>query len=107
MPAYKILTKTEVVHLEFNYAEHNNLSRVLQKPVLCIYAKTIVEISCGCTCWFVLDLVGNPEDRFSCEEARLSSIPSISLLQLVLPTMAHIIDTVEILVVLLIVHILA
>ena len=30
-------------------------------PLLPIY-----EISsCGCTAWFVLELVGNPEDRFS------------------------------------------
>ena len=25
---------------------------------------------CGCTAWFVSDLVGNPEDRFSHNEAR-------------------------------------
>ena len=28
-------------------------------------------ILCGCTAWFVSDLVGNPEDRFSRDEARI------------------------------------
>ena len=30
-----------------------------------------VAIFCGCTAWFVLDLVRNPEDRFSCDMAQL------------------------------------
>ena len=28
-------------------------------------------ILCGCTAWFVWDLVGNPEDRFSHNEAQM------------------------------------
>ena len=28
-----------------------------------------LAILCGCTAWFVSDLVGNPEDRFSHNEA--------------------------------------
>ena len=28
-----------------------------------------LETVCGCTAWFVLDLVGNPVDRFSCYAA--------------------------------------
>ena len=28
-------------------------------------------ILCGCTAWVVLDLVGNPEDRFSCDAAQM------------------------------------
>ena len=31
------------------------------------------EIFCGCTAWFVWDLVGNPEDRFS-HEARIATV---------------------------------
>ena len=31
----------------------------------------ILAIFCGCTAWFVLDLVGNPEDRFSQNEAQI------------------------------------
>ena len=32
-----------------------------------------LTIFCGCTAWFVSDLVGNPEDRFSHNEAQLPS----------------------------------
>ena len=31
-----------------------------------------LAIFCGCRAWFVLDLVGNPEDRFSHNEAHLA-----------------------------------
>ena len=30
-----------------------------------------LAIMCGCTAWFVSDLVGNPEDRFSQNEAHM------------------------------------
>ena len=30
-----------------------------------------LAIFCGCTAWFVSDLVGNPEDRFSHKEAHI------------------------------------
>ena len=30
-----------------------------------------LAIFCGCTAWFVSDLVGNPEDRFSQNEAQM------------------------------------
>ena len=33
----------------------------------------ILAIFCGCTAWFVSDLVGNPEDRFSRDEAQIPS----------------------------------
>ena len=32
-----------------------------------------LSIFCGCTAWFVSDLVGNPEDRFSPEAAQIMS----------------------------------
>ena len=31
----------------------------------------LLAILCGCTAWFVLDLVGNPQDRFSHDEAHM------------------------------------
>ena len=31
-----------------------------------------LAIFCGCTAWLVSDLVGNPEDRFSQNEAHIS-----------------------------------
>ena len=31
-------------------------------------------IFCGCTDWFVSDLVGNPEDRFSHNEAQVWTV---------------------------------
>ena len=31
----------------------------------------LLAIFCGCTAWFVSDLVGNPEDRFSHNEAQI------------------------------------
>ena len=33
-----------------------------------------LAIFCGCTAWFVSDLVGNSEDRFSQNEAHFTSI---------------------------------
>ena len=30
-----------------------------------------LDIFCGCTAWFMSDLVGNPEDRFSHSEAHI------------------------------------
>ena len=41
-------------------------------------------IFCGCIARFVSDLVGNPEDRFSRDTARIS--PTISMLPFVLDT---------------------
>ena len=32
-----------------------------------------LAIFCDCTVWFVLDLVGNPEDRFSHNKAQMFS----------------------------------
>ena len=32
-----------------------------------------LAIFCGCTAWFVSDLVGNPEDRFSQNEAHITA----------------------------------
>ena len=32
---------------------------------------TSLAIFCSCTAWFVSDLVGNPEDRFSQNEAQI------------------------------------
>ena len=33
-----------------------------------------LTILCGCTAWFVSDLVGNPEDQFSQNEAHLMKV---------------------------------
>ena len=47
----------------------------LETNRLFAYAKTKTQISFAVT-WFVSDLVGNPEDRFSHNEAHLvSSVP--------------------------------
>ena len=35
------------------------------------YSKPLA-IFCGCTAWFVWDLVGNPEDRFSLDVAHIA-----------------------------------
>ena len=39
-----------------------------------------LAILCGCRAWFVWDLVGNPEDRFSHNEAQLIDILSQHIL---------------------------
>ena len=39
-----------------------------------------LDIFCGCTAWFVWDLVGNPDDRFSQNEAQVISGHSVALL---------------------------
>ena len=36
--------------------------------------KLAIAIFCGCTAWFVSDLVGNPEDRFSHDLAYIISV---------------------------------
>ena len=38
-------------------------------PLLSIRNFKLLAIFCGCTAWFVSDLVENPEDRFSQNEA--------------------------------------
>ena len=40
------------------------------------YHRITLDTACGCTAGFVLDLVGNPEDRFSHNEALMSKIHS-------------------------------
>ena len=45
-------------------------------------------IFCGCTAWFVSDLVGNPEDRFSHNEAQI--IPTAIRLNVI---MVHVLLT--------------
>ena len=41
-------------------------------PLLPIYEiSSLSRISSSCTAWFVRDLVGNPEDRFSHNEAHM------------------------------------
>ena len=37
-----------------------------------------LAILCGCTAWFVWDLVENPEDRFSNNEAHIIHVPLIT-----------------------------
>ena len=49
------------------------------------FLKTKFQLSShlfGCTDWFVLDLVGKPEDRFSHNEARMLLVIGISMLSL-------------------------
>ena len=45
------------------------MSRVVRKPAFCIFKP--LAIFCGCTARFVSDLVENPEDRFSQNEAHI------------------------------------
>ena len=40
-------------------------------PLLHIYSFIPLAIFCGCAAWFVSDLVGNPENRFSNNEAHI------------------------------------
>ena len=37
-----------------------------------------LAISCGCTVWFVSDQVGNPENRFSQNEAHIEHIANVN-----------------------------
>ena len=65
---------------------HHYVSRVVRKPAFCICENKVADqlrgirifkplaILCGCTARFVLDLVGNPEDRFSHNEAHVVSL---------------------------------
>ena len=59
-------------HLCFRYTDSTipllSISKIL-KPL---------AIFCGCTAWFVCDLVENPEDRFSHNEAHLTISESSS-----------------------------
>ena len=44
----------------------------IEQPLYFIYTKFQASaILCGCAAWFVSDLVGNPEDRFSHNEAHM------------------------------------
>ena len=77
------------------------LSRVVRKPAFCIcenkdadqlrgnreaeqrlcfrYTDSTIPLLCGCTVRLVPDLVGNPKDRFSQNEANLSFLARKSL----------------------------
>ena len=50
-------------HLCFSYMDSTI-------PLLSKSEISRLAIFCGCTAWFVWDLVGNPEDRFSHNETR-------------------------------------
>ena len=60
--------------LSFRYKD----STVLLLP---IYKRNFQHLSifCGCTAWFVSDLIGNPENRFSHNEAHLIACSSCDL----------------------------
>ena len=47
----------------------SSLHRYYNSPSSKIRKIKRLAIFCGCTAWFVSDLVGNPEDRFSRDEA--------------------------------------
>ena len=55
-----------------------------------LHNKSKISILCGCTAWFVSDLVGNPKDQFSHNKAQMvhimitSSVDSKRLLGLLL-----------------------
>ena len=46
-------------------------------PLLPKYEIQPLAILCGCTAWFMWDLVGNPEDRFSHNEAHMILIAQL------------------------------
>ena len=45
-------------------------TRTVQVQSLYFLNPKFLAIFCGCTAWFVSDLVGNPEDQFSRNEAQ-------------------------------------
>ena len=50
-----------------------NMSLVVRKPAFCISEnKDADQLRSNCTAWFMSDLVGNPEDRFSHNEAHIT-----------------------------------
>ena len=53
----------------FRYTDSTNL--LLPKSEI-----SSLQLSCGCTAWFVLDLVRNPEDQFSCDVAHICQVVS-------------------------------
>ena len=70
------------------YAHSYNMSRIMRKPAFCICENKDadqlpstsqirnfmpLDIFSGCTARFVSDLVGNPEDRFSHNEAPIGT----------------------------------
>ena len=50
-------------------ADHRLCFRYIDSTIIRIFK--LLDIFCSCTAWFVSDLVGNPEDRFSHNEAQL------------------------------------
>ena len=47
--------------------------RYTDSTILLLHKSEISSIFSGCRAWFVSDLVGNPEDRFSHNEAQIPS----------------------------------
>ena len=98
-PAFCICENKDADQLRGNHKADQRLCFRYMDSAIPILSKSEIfkhlAISCGCTARFVSDLVGNPEDRFSHNEAHMSlltrkSVFSVSNISIVNITVSHI-----------------
>ena len=73
-PAFCICENKDAYQLRSNCAANQRLCFRYMDNTIPLLSKSEISSSihlCGSTAWFVLDLFGNPEDRFSHSEAHL------------------------------------
>ena len=75
-PAFCICKKKDADQLRGNHEADQRLSFRYTDTTIPLLFKSenfkLLAIFCGCTARFVSDLVGNPEDRFSHNEAHIN-----------------------------------
>ena len=82
-PAFCICENKDADQLRSNCAADQLLCSRYMDSTVPLLSKPLV-ILCGCTAWFVSDLVGNPEDRFSHNEALIDIKESLYLIVILL-----------------------
>ena len=71
-PAFCICENKDANHLNGNREADQRLCfRYTDSTIPLLSKSKLLAIFCGCTAWFVSDLVENPEDRFSHNEAHV------------------------------------
>ena len=70
-PAFCICKNKDADQLRGNREADQRLCFRYKDSTIPLLSKSEISSFCGCTAWFVSDLVKNPEDRFSHNEAHM------------------------------------
>ena len=81
-PAFRICENKDADQLRSHSTADQRLCFRYIDTTIPLLSKSEISNFCGCTAWFVSDLVQNPEDRFSHNEAQLKYAEIINRLGL-------------------------